>query len=167
MFTSLFNHVYLLMHVSSCHFHFAVCATFYFLLVYLRELTPSVCFMPLIKTAVNILFSCWTFGFPNHIDWWIPNLSICKEDFLQLSAFICWCVSRLSWQCHCDHPGWWQCDSGVYHVRVWSVWERWWGDLYISSDTPGAVDYTLLVYLSNGTAKGEYRMCVCSWVDSV
>ena len=27
--------------------------------------------------------------------------------------------------------------------------------LYISSDTPGTVDYTLLVYLSNGTAKGE------------
>ena len=26
--------------------------------------------------------------------------------------------------------------------------------LYISSDTPGAVDYTLLVYLSNGTAEG-------------
>ena len=34
--------------------------------------------------------------------------------------------------------------------------------LYISSDTPGAVNYTLLVYLSNGTAKGEYNMCVCS-----
>ena len=28
--------------------------------------------------------------------------------------------------------------------------------LYISSDTPGAVDYTLLVYLSNGTATTEY-----------
>ena len=28
--------------------------------------------------------------------------------------------------------------------------------LYISSDTPGAVNYTLLVYLSNGTATGEY-----------
>ena len=27
--------------------------------------------------------------------------------------------------------------------------------LYISSDTPGAVSYTLLVYLSNGTATGE------------
>ena len=27
--------------------------------------------------------------------------------------------------------------------------------LYISSDTPGAVNYTLLVYLSNGTAQGE------------
>ena len=39
--------------------------------------------------------------------------------------------------------------------------------LYISSDTPGAVNYTLLVYLSNGTAKGEYNMYVCSWVDSV
>ena len=34
--------------------------------------------------------------------------------------------------------------------------------LYISSDTPGAVNYTLLMYLSNGTAKGEYNMCVCS-----
>ena len=34
--------------------------------------------------------------------------------------------------------------------------------LYISSDAPGTVDYTLLVYLSNGTAKGEYNMCVCS-----
>ena len=31
--------------------------------------------------------------------------------------------------------------------------------LYISSDTPGAVNYTLLVYLSNGTATGEYNMC--------
>ena len=30
------------------------------------------------------------------------------------------------------------------------------------SDTPGAVNYTLLVHLSNGTAKGEYNMCVCS-----
>ena len=28
--------------------------------------------------------------------------------------------------------------------------------LYISSDTPGAVNYTLLVYLSNGTATTEY-----------
>ena len=28
--------------------------------------------------------------------------------------------------------------------------------LYISNDTPGAVNYTLLVYLSNGTATGEY-----------
>ena len=34
--------------------------------------------------------------------------------------------------------------------------------LYISSDAPGTVDYTLLVYLSNGTAKGEYNMYVCS-----
>ena len=34
--------------------------------------------------------------------------------------------------------------------------------LYISSDAPGTVDCTLLVYLSNGTAKGEYNMCVCS-----
>ena len=34
--------------------------------------------------------------------------------------------------------------------------------LYISSDTPGAVNYTLLVYLSNGTATGEcntYTVC--------
>ena len=34
--------------------------------------------------------------------------------------------------------------------------------LYISSDTPGAVNYTLLVYLSNGTAIGEcntYTVC--------
>ena len=29
------------------------------------------------------------------------------------------------------------------------------------SDTPGAVNYTLLVYLSNGTAKGEYNM----WIE--
>ena len=29
--------------------------------------------------------------------------------------------------------------------------------LYISSDTPGAVDYTLLVYLSNVAATGEYN----------
>ena len=28
--------------------------------------------------------------------------------------------------------------------------------LYISSDTPGAVNYTLLVYLSSGTAEGTY-----------
>ena len=28
--------------------------------------------------------------------------------------------------------------------------------LYISNDTPGAVNYTLLVYLSNGTATTEY-----------
>ena len=36
--------------------------------------------------------------------------------------------------------------------------------LYISSDTPGAVNYTLLVYLSNGTATGEcntYTVCTC------
>ena len=34
--------------------------------------------------------------------------------------------------------------------------------LYILSDTPGAVNYTLLVYLSNGTATGEcntYTVC--------
>ena len=31
--------------------------------------------------------------------------------------------------------------------------------LYISSDTPGAVNYTLLVYLSNGTAEGECNTC--------
>ena len=29
--------------------------------------------------------------------------------------------------------------------------------LYISSDTPGAVNYTLLVYVNNWTAKGEYN----------
>ena len=30
--------------------------------------------------------------------------------------------------------------------------------LYISRDNPGAVNYTLLMYLSNGTAKGEHNM---------
>ena len=34
--------------------------------------------------------------------------------------------------------------------------------LYISSDTPGAVNYTLLVYLSRGTAKGEYNTYIYS-----
>ena len=37
--------------------------------------------------------------------------------------------------------------------------------LYISSDTPGAVNYTLLVYLSNGTATGECSTyTVCTYV---
>ena len=37
--------------------------------------------------------------------------------------------------------------------------------LYKSSDTPGAVDYTLLVYLSNGTATGEYnKYTVCTYM---
>ena len=37
--------------------------------------------------------------------------------------------------------------------------------LYISSDTPGAVNYTLLVYLSNGTATGEYNTyTVCTYM---
>ena len=31
-----------------------------------------------------------------------------------------------------------------------------------SSDTPGAVSYTLLVYLSNGTATSECNMCACT-----
>ncbi len=34
--------------------------------------------------------------------------------------------------------------------------------LYISSDTPGAVNYTLLVYLSSGTATGEYNTYIRS-----
>ena len=40
--------------------------------------------------------------------------------------------------------------------------------LYISSDTPGAVNYTLLVYLSDGTATGECNTYVhCMYIYGV